>query len=397
LGTTLQDLHTRFQQFLFFLIFNIYLVEGSGITNELIDAKVPVDISFMIADFKYNRKDGVKICEVQHGTDSTFYGDRFSHGEPGIIAGNFYRVLLRYHTQFWTTRVEITEKQIVNTLSSAPEWRMYKKIPFLEKDPDFQKLSNFIVEDPDDIQSYGGIVCLKIPHMHFCPYLLMQYPGILFLDAGTADYWNDKYKMSQLFSRSPNLAQFKPRWNLYPKQYTPDLADKIIQDIPSEKFVIKPRSAYLGNGVIIVSRENLDETLNYILHKKPSLNENPDKSYHYWYSDKHESFLVEEFIASDPIAVSHFDNQIFQPTMRAAFLLIYNQGQITIEFLGFYWLLPLLPLHSDASLIEKHKAHVIAPYFCPVDPETISEVKKQLNVALTLLYREMIRGQNERD
>jgi len=371
----------------FFFTFLILIFSFVGTVYS--HAKVPVDISFFITDLKYNRKDGVKICEIQHGTDSTFYGDRFSHGEPGIIAGNFYRTLLQYQRQFWATEFSFSEVQINNLLLSAPEWHIHSRIRFIEKDPFFRQLGNQPAEDPHNIQNYSGFLSARVARINHQDFA-KKYPGIIVIDAASAPFWGDKYKMTQLFSRNETLATFKPKWNLYEKKYSPALAKKIIRDLPCDTFVIKPRGAYLGNGVIIVSQEDLDKTLKYILIRSQELEQDPDKSYHYWSIDRSDSFLVEEFIESDPIEVPHLDSQIYQPTMRVAFLMVYNNRQITTHFLGYYWLLPYYPLCKDVSLTEKHKAYCIVPYFCEVDPETQAEVEEQLKIALPLLYREML-------
>ncbi|NGX57134.1 MAG: hypothetical protein K940chlam3_00017 [Chlamydiae bacterium] len=361
-----------------------------GVENELIDATLPADITFLIADLKYNQRDGVKICEIQHGTDSTFYGDRFSHGEPGIIPINFYHTLLQYQNEFWTTADSFSEVQICNILKSSPEWHVTKGVNSIKSDSHFMRQSVLPVEDPYNLQSYHGCVCLRGRQIQNIDKFIEKYPGIIFIDAASNSYWQDKYKMTELFSRNEILASFKPRWNLYEKIYSLDLAKKIISEIQSDQFVIKPRGAYLGNGVIIVNQEDLDETLKYILIKSSQLHIDPDKSYQYWYKDHFDTFIVEEFFSSDPIPVPHFDNQIFQPTMRVAFILAYNNRQIDLHFLGGYWILPYYPVSEAVSLNGKHKAYCKVPYFCQVDPETLLEVEEQLSIALPLLYREML-------
>ena len=47
--------------------------------------KYPADISYLISDFKYNKTDGLKICEVQHGSLSVMKGDLIIHGDNGDI------------------------------------------------------------------------------------------------------------------------------------------------------------------------------------------------------------------------------------------------------------------------------------------------------------------------
>ncbi len=65
----------------------------------------------------------------------------------------------------------------------------------------------------------------------------------------------------------------------------PDLPQQVMDEISSDFYEIKPRGAFLGNGVIIVSREELDSTLKYIFNGDHELTNNPDKSYNYWNKD----------------------------------------------------------------------------------------------------------------
>lgn len=355
-------------------------------------SKYPVDISFLIADMKFNEKQGVKICEIQHGILSTFYGDRFSHGEPGEICENFYNTLLQYQNQFWTIPSSITEFQINSLLESVPEWHTFSHLKQLKKNSYFIKQSTLPVYDPHNIHSYHGCLYVRPTDFKDLDVFLEKHPGMIVMDRATFPYWVDKYKMSKLFTQNETLASFKPKWNLYSKQYTPALANQIVNDLGGDIFVIKPRSTFLGNGVIIVEKENLDSTLQYILLKNNDLKNNPDRAYHYWHKDSSDSFLVEEFISSDPITVAHLENKVYQPCMRVAFLLVYNQ-KITVHHLGAYWKLPPFPLSAPTTLTNKHKTHGKPPQFCSVNPETLDKVLKQLDIALPLLYEQMLEAE----
>ncbi len=45
-----------------------------------------MDVSYLVADFKYSQKHGLKICEVQHGALSAIDGDLYISGEDGSIS-----------------------------------------------------------------------------------------------------------------------------------------------------------------------------------------------------------------------------------------------------------------------------------------------------------------------
>ena len=370
---------------LFFFLLSLSLHSAS---------KYPVDLSFLIADMKFNEKQGVKICEVQHGILSTFYGDRFTHGEPGVICGNFYNTLLQYHNQFWTIPSSVTEFQINALLSSAPEWHTFSHLKHISKDPLFSKQASLPVFDPYNIHSYHGCLFVRPSDFKNVDAFLEKHPGIIVMDRATFPYWVDKYKMTELFAKNETLASFKPKWGLYSKQYTPHLANQIVKDIGGDIFVIKPRGTFLGNGVIIVKKENLDTTLKYILLKNKILKNDPDRAYHYWDKDPFDSFIIEEFIESDPIVVKHLENKLYQPSLRVAFLLVYHQQEIYVHYLGAYWNIPPFPLSAPTTMTNKHKTHGKPPNFSAVAPETLEKAKKQLDIALPLLYEQMLEATN---
>ncbi len=94
---------------------------------------------------------------------------------------------------------------------------------------------------------------------------------------------------------------------------------------------------------------------------------------------------------SDPIAAAHLENKIYDPTMRVAFLLVYNNQTIEVKFLGGFWKLPRYPLSVEGiTLNDRHKTVCKPPYYCKIDPEVLDEVEQQLSVALHLLYQQML-------
>lgn len=213
---------------------------------------------------------------------------------------------------------------------------------------------------------------------------------MIVLDKTSFPFWIDKYKMSQLFEQDELLATFKPRWGNYKKIYTKELAAHIADDLQCDTFVIKPRGEFLGNGVIITQRQDLDEVLQYIITKNGTLAESNDPAYRSWQHDTFDSFIVEEFVASDSIMIPHLENKIYQPTMRVAFVLAYNKQCHKVHFLGGYWKTPSLSLYEEGDFMQKNKDICKPPYYYQVDPQTMQLVQDQLGIMLPLLHSKML-------
>ena len=351
----------------------------------------PVDVCFMAADLKYNAKDGVKICEIQHGSLSVFKGDKFRNPDDPSITDEFLRHLSSYHEKGHVVSMGMTSTSILSVLNQAPGWRTRDHLDEMLTDPDFLANARNVPNDPHDISSYSGFL-----YSCWSPLLSQEtfeakYPGVVVIDKSSFPFWIDKYKMTTLFLANERLASSKPKWGNYPKKYSLHLAEQIISDLQCDTFVIKPRGAFLGNGVIIVEKENLDETLKYILRVSGNLAESKDQAYNYWMSDRFDTFLVEEFIASDLITLPHLENRSYQPTMRVAVLLVYNKKCYEVHFLGSFWKTPELAIEEEGSFMKKHKSSSRLAIRCPVDPEIMNKVKVELRVALPLLHEQMLK------
>jgi hypothetical protein len=374
-------------KFLYFTIVSCVIFKSLSLTGV---SKYPVDVSFLIVDLKYSEKKKIKICEVQQGIISTFRGDLFANGPSGLISDQFYAKLKQFPQFRWTILSNIADPKLQLKLQESLAWKKVSNIEELILNPLFQFQGSLPPTDPYDAQSYHGIVFIRQDCIQDLDALRAQYPGIIFMDAATRDYWRDKYKMSCLFAQNSELAKYKPRWGLYQKKYHSNLANMIIQDLDCDRFVIKPRGAFSGKGVIIVDKEDLDETLRYILCKKESLNESRDSSYRYWYFDAYPNFLVEEFASSDPVEVPDL-NGVYEPTIRVAFFLIYNNQKIDIEFCRSYLRLPSKSLNEFGTLNEKYKDAVKVPYYYKIDSVILDKIKEELLKALPLLYEQMLK------
>lgn len=350
----------------------------------------PVDLSFLVADIKYSQEHGVKICEVQQGILSSFKGEAFAHGGVSVVANNLMSAFAQYVDDGWTVKHAHCDAYIKKLLEEQDNWRLVSRERDIFEDVDFKSLAEVEVEDPGCLADYHGYVYTKCRSATKVDRLQKKYPGIVFVDRASAPYWVDKAKVSHLFDLDPILQQIKPCYGVYPSGYNPEVADQIIQDLQTDYLVIKPKGDFLGRGVIIVSKENLDSTLKYIFSGSRELKEDKDKSYHYWYSSKAKDFIVEQFYSSDPIKVKHLGNQLYQPTMRVSYLFAYSDGEVTAHFLGAHWLLPKKSLSEKGSLNDLHKGYCVIPHYAKVDPALMEQVVIELEDPMKLLYQKML-------
>lgn len=352
--------------------------------------KYPIDICFMVADLKYNAQQGVKICEIQQASLSLFNGDAFRNLQEESIHKEFLRTLSLYNGNGWIVANFMADKNVVSTLASSSGWQSSKDIMALLSDPNFMHQAKQPVVDMYDLSSYQGFLYINWSHLCAIYDFEKRFPGMIVIDKSSFPFWIDKYRMTQLFAEDKMLSTFKPKWGNYKKNYTQELAAQIAYDLQCDIFVIKPRGEFLGKGVIITQRQDLDEILEYIITKNGKLADSKDPAYTIWKNDPFDSFIVEEFVTSDPIAIPHLENKIYQPTMRVAFLLVYNKQCHHVHFLGGYWKTPLLSLYEEGDFMDKHKDICKSPYYSAVDEKIMQLVHNELRIALPLLHSKML-------
>jgi hypothetical protein len=362
--------------------------------SSLVMEKYPVDVCYMVADLKYNARQGVKICEIQQASLSLFNGDTYRElPEEQSIHKELLRTLSLYNTHGWVVSDGMADAKLVGTLASSRTWRNPKDMISLFSDRDFKSQSKLLPTDAHDLASYPGFLYMSWGQLSAIYDFETRLPGMVVVDKSSFPFWIDKYRMTRLFSEDKVLSTFKPKWGNYKKIYTKKLATKIADDLECDTFVIKPRGNFMGKGVIIVQRHDLDEVLRFIITKKGKLAESEDSAYVAWKKDIFDSFVVEEFVTSDPIKLPHLDNKIYQPTMRVAFLLTYSNHQHDVSFLGAYWKTPHVSLDDEGSFMEKNKDICEPPFYCAVDDKTMNAVKSQLRTALPLLHSKMLQFQ----
>jgi len=367
----------------FLFTFTLFFISTLSADHQV--QKLPVDISFVIVDFKYNAVQGIKICEVQQSSISDIsFTDQFPDTEVVNYEKSIYSHIKKHFDKIWFSDIsDIYNKKLAE---------IFDKNHVRVGNSKFVFNATQAPMDPYDLSTYQGAYYTKVGQIEKLGTFLKKNPGVVVIDAATAPFWMNKEKMSQLFTKNTELSQFKPSWHSYQKKYSSNLAKTICEDIPGNSVVIKPLSSLMGNGVIIVKKEVLDKTLRLILTNKKMLRKISDVSYYYWSKDKSKSFIVEEFIESDPVIASLLDNLPYDGTLRAVCGLEFNMNKITIQIFGMHWKLPKKSLLEEGSMNDLHKnfPRRTEDRNVPVKREIQEQIKIELNHALTLLYQEML-------
>ena len=351
----------------------------------------PVDVCYMVADLKYNARQGVKICEVQQASLSLFNGDTFRElAVEHSIHKELLRTLSLYNTHGWVVSHSIADKKLASALAHSVDWRDRKDLIALFSDEDFKSRAKQPAKDIYDLSSYQGFLYINWSQLSVIHDFEQRLPGMVVVDKSSFPLWIDKYRMTRLFAEDELLSTIKPKWGNYKKIYTKKLAATITNDLQCDTFVIKPRGQFMGRGVIIIQAQDLDEVLRYIITKNGRLADSKDPAYAAWKRDRFDSFIVEEFVASDLIKISHLEDKTYQPTMRVAFLLVYNNHHHDVHFLGEYWKTPHLSIDEEGSFMEKNKDICEPPYYRAVDAKTVEAVQSQLRDTLPLLHSKML-------
>lgn len=359
--------------------------------------KYPVDISYLVADVKYSQEHGLKICEVQHGSLSAMDGDLYISGEDGRISPMIADFFALFPIKKWAAG--LIYPPLKRSLA-AKDWEVVPSFKTLLKDPTFLEYAALRPVDPFCISSYQGMVYADFEVVRNVDSYRKAYPGMLFINVATFPYWKDKYKMNALFDRNDELKQYKADWRLYPKKYDAPLSERIQEEMAAQFYVIKPRSEILANGVIVVAHKDLDTVLHMILEPLASLEKHPDKKYSYWWKNKDDTFLIEKYYKSDylcfPLPLSgKIANEIayhYDATMRLAFILHYDRGNMSYHSLGGFWKLPANALEEEGTLNEARISCCRPPFYRAVDPQLLKEVNVHMERAMLLLYQIMLNG-----
>lgn len=363
-------------------VFLFFSLHASSVLRE--------DISLFMIELKYDEKQGVKICEIQLVCDSRFDGCDYVYQQKGVIGRSICLYLSQLGSSFWFMTPRVFHKAIQEHFLNhgwKPFGTFLDLIPQVEE---FYKKRTCLSCVPNEMLNSPAIIYAKIHSKDEINKLYEKLSGILLVDRASIPYMEDKYTQSLLFRGHPILEKVKPKWDCFPKAYSPQLVDDIIQKIGSEKFVIKPLAANQGKGVIIVHRDDLDKTLKWILTPDKTLMKHPDRGYHYWGKDTSKSFLVEEFIATEPIADQGEDPDLFDRTFRLAVAMRYHSETLHLHFLGSYCDLADKPIREEGSLNEKYKTSLLLHRTIKTPPTMGKEINRQLTKPLLMMYKRIL-------
>lgn len=332
------------------------------------------DISFVVIDLKYNKRQGIKICEIQPGSFSRFSGSDLLEG-INAVPNRYCDLLDQYQLKSYFTH------PLYQKMKEVFIQRGWKSIHSIHELIGKEKPNR----DLDDLFDYDA--CLfSLDLQSILKGNSIKFPQVLFLDRAILPYCQNKYIMSCTLDKIEEMKKLRPIWKVYYKGVSEALVNQIKVDIPGDIVVIKPLQSTMGRGVIIVEKKDLKATLEYIFcsSKETLLNE-LERSYSHYAIDTSNCFLVEEFISSDPI---YFEELPYDCTMRVVAVLSYHKKIADIAFLSEYWYSPHKPMTQDYTLIQSHKAK--GTFVSKVEPELLSEVRSELSFALLKMYQYML-------
>lgn len=371
----------------------LFLLFTLIISPVYLSSSIPADLSFIVIDLKYNSNDGVKICETQQGIGCAFEGPEFFEGRRTAFGALFVDFLEPYFDRYWYVKKGMSG-EFRRAFKSDAKWKAIPHFSSIFTQKSSKKYVNKHVKDKTKLSDYHGLFTCYYKGID--KKKLQDITGVIFLNRAFLqsfgnDTKTDKLGMSNLFTIDEKLSELKPDWNLYPKGYSQELIDQIKEDFSSDLLVIKPRAGFQGRGIIILHKDDLADTLAYIFSGDPILKQDPDKAHNWWATDKHDNFLIEEFIESDPVYAPHLSDDLYDGTMRVPIVFTYDQGVIDLQVLYMWWKLPPKSLNEEGSLNEKHKSFSQAPNtYVLVEPEVRQQVERQLKDALPILYQHLL-------
>lgn len=271
-------------------------------------------LTSFIVDLKLREDGQIKICEFGRTGDSGFEGYRELTGRDMIDFFVMKLMKKEFDIPIWCER----NGEYFSSFSDS------KKNP---RD-DF---------DPKNLKSYSGI---------FYPNTVgdsqrriqIQYPHMMIVDAHGGLMINYKDKAINAIVLENTLGAAAPAQGVFLKQYTPDLANQIRQQLGEhEGYVIKPTANAKGTGVIIVSNEDLEKILHQLFGKEADKKALDDERIVHWDNDKRPVFVVQSRERSKPVMK---DGKAYDGTMRVAMTAWTENDEVKLHIHDAYWKLP---------------------------------------------------------
>lgn len=361
----------------------------------------PPDITFCIVDLKFNR-DYIKVCEFGLGVVSGFYGfERLHQDNPDYLWREFWRYLFSLHIPafFIDSSARFYQQPVSSTTTFLKGGgRLFSGIS------EFQRMiattQHAVSKKP--LKALDQTMGILISRQPFIPKKMVEelahdYPSLMVLDYVTRPFMFHKVLTHLLFADDPALEMYRPKCKILPKKYNLTLSQDLIRDLGSELFVIKPLNEWKGKGVIIVDKKELNHTLSTILSHPETINASAGKALGYWKKDKRRFFIIEAYEPSQSLDVG---GKAYDPTMRVALGMHYDQGQIGISYLGAYWKLPKKSLQERGTHDEKRKSHIAAGKnncSANVTDADFAKVQTILNDMLPKVYKKMVYARHDKN
>ncbi len=384
-------------------------VLSSGMSAATKNAEsLPADITFGVADIKFDETGRVTICEGGDGCycslrecNITFNDHQYWQTAP------FWGIFWNYVHQFKLPMWHVGIRGPANALALEEHARLggtyFKRFADLEKDSQFirnckhireRRRRDGVLTRAHATSDYAGIVTYVALEerdrdgKEFTAFKA-RHPELLVVNAVARDVLKRKDRMYQLFADA-GLTDFIPQFNVYPSEYSPELVAKILADFQQEKLIIKPVWSSLSCGVNAIDRQGLDGLLRMILRDKQSVPANAGRGLAYWRSMHDKSFVVCAYMPSKTLVVN---DKSYDPTMRIVFMLHRDGGVAQVNLLGGFWKIPVKSLDQQVPLTEKHVtiAHAGDHYTgILVAPDDMQRLKQTFEPALLHAYDVML-------
>ncbi|MBS1987492.1 hypothetical protein JST56_00695 [Candidatus Dependentiae bacterium] len=365
-------------------------------TQQALSKGLPDDISFGVADMKYDGKQ-VKICEFGDGAFSAFVGYDLLCG-PGEMWEKFWTYLRGFDAPIWLIDPASDHDSLavkgIDTFRSL-NGHLVSNLAQLKKN--VTRGQKGALRKRWQASRYRAIIFSMWRHKMpvVSPRAILKtFPLSLCVGKFTRKQMSNKLLSNKLFNE-PWMRQFRPACKVCPKKYTPMLAQSIIEELKADMFVIKPENSTLSQGVIAVMRDDLDATLRLILKKPEQLkDESIEPAYKYWAHDKNDIFLVEAYA---PSKIIQAEGKSFDATLRIAFCLHYSDGKPSVTILDGFWKFPAKSLEDEGSLIDKHISNVYigsGVRSAKVDPADMAHIRKIMPQLLKKVYTNILEMQN---
>ncbi len=357
------------------------------------------DISFLFIDFKYDQKtEDIKICEFGRGRyagETSIFTALTHENQPNYSP--FWPLLLEDLMQNLTPTMPIWmvgKPPVSMTILQGMGCQYAKNIPDLRKDQCFlgalKTYKNRFNNQYKNFNDYAGLIIFRLPLMSERPknfekeydIFKKQYPQFLYLGQVGDPYAACKRLGNSIF-QNKTLKKYKPKWGVYKKIYTKNLTKKIIKDLKSNAMVIKPLNGKKSQGIMLVQKHELNDTLKTIINQKNQHYNDP-------------LFIVEEFCQSTPLIINH---KRYDPTMRVIFVAHHEEGKIGVNILGGYCKFPKIDLDTPGTLDEKHitatqnDKRLVG---IPIPPNIFKGIKQILEYILPKIYSKMLENKISR-